>query len=79
MTLEIEAMYQYGIDRRTLRHTGLPDEMIDSLYRSFYVHTEGLFLMIKNCVDKYAKVIKMKEVQRHESKASLISALWMVY
>ena len=34
---------EYGIDRLTLNNTGISNESIDKLYRSFYITTVGLF------------------------------------
>ena len=34
---------EYGIDRLTLNNTGISNDSIDKLYRSFYITTVGLF------------------------------------
>jgi hypothetical protein len=78
---------EYGIDRLTLNNTGISNENIDKLYRSFFVTSVGLFSQMKSLVDQQADQMKLLEVRpetsdgqkRHLTKASLLSALWRVY
>jgi hypothetical protein len=42
---------EYGIDRLTLNNTGISNESIDKLYRSFYITSVGLFTQMKNLIN----------------------------
>lgn len=77
---------EYGIDRLTLSNTGISNENIDKLYRSFFVTSVGLFSNLKELVAQQADMMKLLEKsetsdgkKRHLTKASLLSALWRVY
>jgi hypothetical protein len=43
---------EYGIDRLTLNNTGISNENIDKLYRSFFVSSVGLFSQLKTLLDQ---------------------------
>ena len=49
---KVSCAVDYGIDRITLKETGIPNESIDSLYRQLYVCTIGFLNTIKEVTKK---------------------------
>jgi hypothetical protein len=54
---------EYGIDRLTLSNTGISNENIDKLYRSFFVTSVGLFSNLKQLIEQQADQMKLLEKQ----------------
>jgi hypothetical protein len=50
---------EYGIDRLTLNNTGISNENIDKLYRSFFVTSVGLFTNLKELIEQQADQMKL--------------------
>lgn len=50
---------EYGIDRLTLNNTGISNDNIDKLYRSFFVTSVGLFSQIKTLIEQQADQMKL--------------------
>jgi hypothetical protein len=70
----------YAVDRCSLKSLGLSDPQIDSYYTSLYVNTIGFYSRIRGLVDSHTTRLKISQMStKHESKGSLISALWKVY
>ena len=68
------------MDRLSLRNLGLADSQIDSYYTSLYVNTIGFYSRIRGLVDSHTTQLKVRHMStKHDSKGSLISALWRVY
>ena len=79
----------------TLTNSGITPEQIDKLYRSLFVNTVGFFHAIRDLVRQYASKVAQPAAQesgeataeeggrdksiKHNSKGSLISAIWRVY
>lgn len=74
------AITRYGIDRFTLLNAGIPNDDITQLYKSLYVHTQGMLQQITDTVDLVKEVnLEPIESHKHQSKTSITSALWKVY
>lgn len=71
----------YAVDRFSLKSLGLSDPQIDSYYTSLYVNTIGFYSRIRELVDSHTTRSKLQQQTstKHDSKGSLISALWKVY
>ncbi len=73
-------MQDYHIDRLTLNNAGLTNDMVDSLYRSYFVHIVGYFNILDELVNRHCnKITTNVDLPTHKTKSSLISALWKVY
>ena len=41
---------RYGIDRMVLSNAGIPNELIDRVYRALFVYSVGFYELIKRCL-----------------------------
>ena len=58
---------RYGIDRMELTNNGIPNEMVDRIYRCLYVYSVGFYNMITNVI------------KHCENRYFLITRLWKVF
>ena len=58
---------RYGIDRLALTNAGIPNEMVDRIFRALFVYSVGFYELIKKCL------------QHTERKYSIITAIWKVF
>jgi len=58
---------RYSIGRLELNKAGIPNEMVDRIYRALFVYSVGFYEMIKKCLDHTGK------------KFSVITAIWKVF
>ena len=58
---------RYGIDRITLSNAGIPNEMIDRIYRCLFVYSVGFFEMIQKCLEHTL------------NNYSIIKSVWRTY
>jgi hypothetical protein len=58
---------RYGIDRLALTNAGIPNDMVDRIFRALFVYSVGFYELIKKCL------------QHTEKKYSIITAIWKVY
>ena len=58
---------RYGIDRLELSKAGIPNDMIDRLYRALFVYSVGFYELIKKCL------------QHTKNKYTIIIAMWKVF
>jgi hypothetical protein len=47
------ALQDYEIDRMTLANSGISNDQIDVLYRSYFVNTVGFYNNLKGVISKY--------------------------
>jgi len=77
------AITRYGIDRFTLLNAGIPNDDITQLYKSLFVHTQGMLQQIQATVDTVKDLNLGTEAEaktsKHMTKTSITSALWKVY
>lgn len=41
---------RYGIDRLALTNAGIPNEMVDRIFRALFVYSVGFYELIKKCL-----------------------------
>jgi hypothetical protein len=41
---------RYGIDRLVLTNAGIPNEMVDRIFRALFVYSVGFYELIKKCL-----------------------------
>mgnify|MGYP006893256872 CR=1 FL=1 len=58
---------RYGIDRMELTNNGIPNEMVDRIYRCLFVYSVGFYNMIS------------KVIQHSKQKYFLITRIWKVF
>ena len=58
---------RYGIDRLTLTNSGIPNEMVDRIFRALFVYSVGFYELIKKCLE------------HTEKRYTIITSLWKVY
>lgn len=58
---------RYHIDRQELTIAGLPNELIDRIYRALFVYSVGFYELIKKCL------------QHTQGKYTVVTSLWKVY
>jgi hypothetical protein len=58
---------RYGIDRIELNNNGIPNDLIDRIYRCLFVYSVGFYEMIS------------KVIQHSEQKYTLITRIWKVF
>jgi hypothetical protein len=58
---------RYGIDRIELNNNGIPNDLIDRVYRCLFVYSVGFYEMIS------------KVIQHSEQKYTLITRIWKVF
>lgn len=58
---------RYGIDRLTLTLAGIPNEMVDRIFRALFVYSVGFYELVKKCL------------QHTERKYSIITSIWKVF
>lgn len=58
---------RYGIDRLALTNAGIPNDMVDRIFRALFVYSVGFYELIKKCL------------QHTEKKYSIITAIWKVF
>lgn len=58
---------RYGIDRLALTNSGIPNEMVDRIFRALFVYSVGFYELIKKCL------------QHTEKKHSIITSIWKVF
>ena len=58
---------RYGIDRLELSKAGIPNEMIDRIYRALFVYSVGFYELIKKCL------------QHTKNKYTIIISMWKVF
>lgn len=58
---------RYGIDRLMLQNSGIPNDMVDRIYRALFVYSVGFYELIKKCLD------------HTEKKYTIITAIWRVF
>ena len=42
---------RYGIERQDLIKAGIPNEMVDRVYRALFVYSVGFYELIKKCLE----------------------------
>lgn len=58
---------RYCIDRLELCKSGIPNEMVDRIYRALFVYSVGFYELIKKCLE------------HTEKKYTIVTALWKVF
>lgn len=58
---------RYQIDRLDLQNSGIPNEMVDRIYRALFVYSVGFYELIKKCLE------------HTEKKYTIITAIWRVF
>ena len=58
---------RYGIDRLALTNAGIPNELVDRIFRALFVYSVGFYELVKKCL------------QHTERKYSIITAIWKVF
>lgn len=58
---------RYGIDRMVLSNAGIPNDLIDRVYRALFVYSVGFYELIKRCM------------QHTEKKYTIITNIWKVF
>lgn len=58
---------RYGIDRHVLTNSGIPNEMVDRIYRALFVYSVGFYELIKKCL------------AHTEKKYTIITNIWKVF
>jgi hypothetical protein len=41
---------RYGIDRIELTNAGIPNELVDRIFRSLFVYSVGFYELVKKCL-----------------------------
>ena len=58
---------RYGIDRLNLTNAGIPNDLVDRIFRALFVYSVGFYELIKKCL------------QHCEKKYSIITNIWKVF
>jgi hypothetical protein len=58
---------RYGIDRLALTNAGIPNDMVDRIFRALFVYSVGFYELVKKCL------------QHTERKYSIITSIWKVF
>ena len=58
---------RYGIDRLVLTNSGIPDDLVNRVYRALFVYSVGFYELIKKCL------------QHTEKKYTIITNIWKVF
>jgi hypothetical protein len=58
---------RYGIDRMAFSQSGIPNDLVDRVYRALFVYSVGFYELIKKCL------------QHTEKKYTLITNVWKVF
>jgi len=58
---------RYGIDRLVLTNAGIPDDLVNRVYRALFVYSVGFYELIKKCL------------QHTEKKYTIITNIWKVF
>lgn len=58
---------RYGIDRLALTNAGIPNELVDRIYRALFVYSVGFYELIKKCLCHC------------EKRYSIITSIWKVF
>ena len=62
-----DPIQRYGVDRLTLNALGIPQEMVDRIYRALFVYSVGFFELLR------------KILAHTEKNYSIITAIWKVF
>jgi hypothetical protein len=58
---------RYGVDRLILTNAGIPNQLVDRIYRALFVYSVGFYELIKKCIE------------HTEKKYTIITAIWKVF
>ena len=58
---------RYGIDRLALTNAGIPNELVDRIFRALFVYSVGFYELVKKCL------------AHCERKYSIITNIWKVF
>ena len=58
---------RYGIDRLSLTNSGIPNDLVDRVFRALFVYSVGFYELIKKCL------------QHCDKRYSIITNIWKVF
>lgn len=58
---------RYGIDRMSFSAQGIPNELVDRVYRALFVYSVGFYELLKRCLE------------HTEKKFMIITNIWKVF
>ena len=58
---------RYGIDRLSLTNAGIPNQMVDRVFRALFVYSVGFYELVKKCL------------KHTNNKFTVVTAIWKVF